>query len=94
LDQEPPRTLPRGVQPPCAVAPDVVLQNARVGPYVSVGSGSVLEDCEVSHSIIGARSRLRQCRLQSSLVGENCLVTSVRGEVNLGDYCELHGRVG
>ncbi len=94
LDQQPPGSLPRWVQPPCAVAPDVVLQNARVGPYVSVGSGSVLEDCEISHSIIGARSRLQRCRLQRSLVGDHCLVNSVTGEVNLGDYCELHGRHG
>jgi glucose-1-phosphate thymidylyltransferase len=80
-----------GVHPPCAVAEDVALTSTRVGPYVSIGAGAVLEDCELSDCIIGAYARLRGCRLQQSLIGEHCRLTAVSGQVNVGDYCELLG---
>lgn len=81
-----------GVQPPCAVASDVKLLQAEVGPHVSIGPGTVLENCVVSDCVIGSRSHLRDCHLRGSLVGDSCQVFGVRGQVNLGDYCELHGR--
>lgn len=78
-----------GLVPPCHVAPDATLRGCRLGPYVAVGPGAVLENCTLRDCIIGARSRLTDCRLDGSLVGEDCVLRGLAGEVNLGDHCEI-----
>ncbi len=39
--------------------------------------------------VIGSGSRLVQCRLDQSLVGDECVLTGVTGEINLGDFSEI-----
>jgi glucose-1-phosphate thymidylyltransferase len=81
---------PAGVEPPCSIAPDARLRDCRLGPYVSVGAGAVLEGCDLSHCVIGAGARLEGCRLRESLVGDRCRVSGARGSINVGDFSELH----
>jgi glucose-1-phosphate thymidylyltransferase len=88
LEQEAP-PAPAGVEPPCAISPSAVLHECRIGPYVSVGSGTVLEGCKLSHCVIGSNSQLRDCRLEGSLVGDYCQVEGARGQINVGDFSEL-----
>jgi glucose-1-phosphate thymidylyltransferase len=78
-----------GIEGPCFVAADVTLANSRIGPYVSVGPGSRVENCELSHCVIGADTHLRDCRLAESLVGDHCVVRGARGRINLGDFGEF-----
>jgi glucose-1-phosphate thymidylyltransferase len=88
LEQEAP-PAPAGVEPPCAIAPSAVLHDCRIGPYVSVGSGTVLEGCNLSRCVIGSGSQLRDCHLAESLVGDHCQVEGARGQINVGDFSEL-----
>jgi len=78
-----------GTSEPGFVHPTAEVTGSRLGPHVSVGPGAVIEDCEIRDAVIGARSLLRRCRLQASLVGEHCHLEDVAGTVNVGDYCEL-----
>lgn len=77
---------------PCHVAPDVVVSGSTIGPHVSVGPGSVITNCRLSDCVVGAGSRLTDCDLDQSLVGDNCTLSGVAGEVNVGDYTELENR--
>jgi glucose-1-phosphate thymidylyltransferase len=79
------------IVPPCHVAPDAVVSRSRIGPHVSIGPGSRIENCELRDCVIGVRSELRGCRLSGSLVGDSCRVEKVVGTINVGDYCELSG---
>lgn len=79
------------VGPYCHIDPGAVLKNSRVGPYVSVGPRTVLEDCVLSDCVIGSGCRLRGCRLDRSLVGDDCILSDLAGEVNLGDFSEFRG---
>lgn len=74
---------------PCSVAPDAVITGSMIGPNVSVGPGTVIENCRISDSVIGSGSRLVQCRLDQSLVGDQCVLTGVTGEINVGDFSEI-----
>jgi glucose-1-phosphate thymidylyltransferase len=78
-----------GVVTPCSIAPDVVLKGSTIGPNVSVGPGTVIENSRLSDCVIGAGCRLVDCRLDQSLVGDECILTGVEGEVNLGDFSEI-----
>jgi glucose-1-phosphate thymidylyltransferase len=80
-----------GIVPPCFIAPDAVLAGARVGPHVTIGSGSRVENCELTDCVIGASTVLSSCRLSGSLVGDHCRITAARGSINIGDYGEFTG---
>ncbi len=39
--------------------------------------------------MIGAESRLTDCDLDQSLVGNECVLTGIKGEINVGDFSEI-----
>ncbi len=75
---------------PVYIEDGVTLRKSRIGPNVSIGAGSTLEDAEVSHSIIGKNSTITRSVLVNSLVGDEAVVEGVRGEVTVGDHSEVH----
>lgn len=78
-----------GVVAPCRVASDALVTGSRIGPNVSVGPGAVIENCTLSDCVIGAGSRLIGCTLDQSLVGDQCVLSGISGEINVGDYTEI-----
>ena len=81
-----------GVVAPCFVPADATIKGSDIGPNVSIGSGAVVENCRLSDCVIGAGSRLVGCTLDQSLVGEQCVLEGVSGEINVGDYSEITAR--
>ncbi len=79
------------VIPPCHIAADAVIRASRIGPYVSIGSGTVVENCVLTDCVIGDGATLRDCRLDRSLVGNECFLDKTAGMVNVGDFCEVRG---
>lgn len=75
--------------PPNNISPGATITASTIGPNVSVGPGTVIENCELRDCVIGDRSRLENCRLDGSLVGDHCTLTGVCGEINVGDYSEI-----
>jgi glucose-1-phosphate thymidylyltransferase len=78
-----------GIVNPCSVAPDAIIKGGSIGPNVSVGPGAVIENCELRDCVVGAGSRLVQCRLDRSLVGDQCTLSGITGEINVGDFSEI-----
>jgi glucose-1-phosphate thymidylyltransferase len=76
---------------PVRIAPDVKLENATVGPNVSIEAGSDLIDVSVRDSILGVGVKIRNADLHDSLIGDHVTVDSVNGRVNLGDHSEVQG---
>ena len=74
---------------PVYIEDGVTLKKSKVGPNVSIGAGSVLEGVEVSHSIIGERAKISTSVLINSLVGDDTVLSGVKGEVTLGDHSEV-----
>jgi ADP-glucose pyrophosphorylase len=56
---------------------------------VSIGSGTVIEDSEVSQSILGRETRISKSRLTNSLIGESIVLEGLKGEVTVGDHSEI-----
>jgi glucose-1-phosphate thymidylyltransferase len=74
---------------PVYIEDNVILKGSTVGPNVSIGSGTVLEDSNVSHSIVGANARIVQSTLRNSLVGDDAVLEGIEGEVTVGDHSEV-----
>jgi glucose-1-phosphate thymidylyltransferase len=74
---------------PVYIEDGVTLTKSKVGPNVSIGAGSVLDGVEVSHSIIGERAKISKSVLVNSLIGDDTVLSGVKGEVTLGDHSEV-----
>jgi glucose-1-phosphate thymidylyltransferase len=75
--------------PPCHVGKGVRLENAIVGPYVSVGAGSSIHNAVIQDSIVGENTKVQNVVLQDSMIGNHSLVEHKSRNLDIGDYCRL-----
>jgi len=77
------------IVPPVYVAPDARVEQAIIGPYVSIGAHAVVKDCIIRNSIISAGAHVSDILLEGSLVGTG---TEIRGhfkKFNVGDDSQV-----
>jgi glucose-1-phosphate thymidylyltransferase len=87
--EPPPGTLVSG---PVCVAADVVLEEVELGPNVSIAAGSVIRRSRLRDTIVGAGAVVEDCELSSSLIGDHARLRGLRGSVSLGEHAEVDGR--
>ncbi len=75
--------------PPVYVAPDAVVEQAIVGPFVSIGSGAEVRDCIVRNSIISAGAHVSDVLLDNSIVGTGAKIRGHFKRFNIGDDSEV-----
>ena len=74
---------------PVYIEENVTLKKSIIGPNVSIGTGSVIEGSELSHTIVGTGARITNSKLTRSLVGDEAQLDGVNGEVTVGDHSEV-----
>ncbi|MDO8500842.1 MAG: sugar phosphate nucleotidyltransferase [Gemmatimonadaceae bacterium] len=74
---------------PVYIEDGVTLTGSTVGPNVSIGTGSTIENSQVSNSIIGTGARIKGSKITRSLVGDEAVLDGVVGEVSVGDQSEV-----
>jgi glucose-1-phosphate thymidylyltransferase len=74
------------VHEPVHVADGVTLENAEIGPNVSISAGAVIRGTKLRDAIVGEKAVLEDCDLHDSLVGAHARVTGVRGQADVGDH--------
>ena len=74
---------------PVYIEDNVILTRSTIGPNVSIGAGSVIEDSEIEHTIIGERAKIVRSKLSNSLVGDEALIDGVKGTMTVGDNSEV-----
>ncbi len=75
--------------PPCYLGPDVIIDHSVVGPYVSVGENSRIENAVISNSIIQTHSRIVNVNLCNSMIGNYVEYSGRPNEDSIGDYTSL-----
>lgn len=75
---------------PCYIGENVRLTNSVVGPYVSIGNNSVIEDSIIKNSIIQTHSRISSANIHNSMFGNYVDFKNSSSELSLGDYCTQH----
>ena len=74
---------------PCFIGENVQLINAKVGPYVSIGAGSIIENSVVKNSIIQNNSKILNADLSNSMIGNNAEYTGKSSDLSLSDYSTI-----
>lgn len=75
--------------PPVAIHPGAEIENATIGPHVSIGAKCKIREAVVSDSIIEEGTEIVRAAVTHSLIGKNCYVEGRSKEealkLNLGD---------
>lgn len=77
------------VIPPCHIGKGVRLENAIVGPNVSIGDGSTVTNSVLSDTIVGEKTKIVNSVLMHSMIGNHAHVESAPLNLDLGDYCRM-----
>lgn len=71
---------------PCFIGDGVQLENAVVGPHVSIGKGAVVRNSIIINSILFDQSVVQHGNLADSIVGTQAQVAGKPDNINLGDF--------
>ncbi len=76
---------------PCYIGQNVLIKNAKIGPFVSIEDGTVIENAEIKNSIIGSSVHIENARFQDSMLGNFVKILNVDTslKLDLGDYSKI-----
>ena len=74
---------------PCFIGKGVVLKNSTIGPFTSIGAGTIIEDSNVKNSIIQTQSVIKNATLENAMIGNHVVFDGNFTDVSIGDYSEL-----
>ena len=71
---------------PCFIGEGVVLINSTVGPYVSVGNNSHIENSSIKNTIIQDHSKISKSVIANSMIGNHVELSGLNADLSVGDY--------
>jgi glucose-1-phosphate thymidylyltransferase len=74
---------------PCFIGVDVTLTNSVVGPNVSIEKGATITDSVVRNSILRGGTRVQDCVMDNSMIGERASVKGTALDVSMSDDSTL-----
>lgn len=74
---------------PCYIGKNVVIENAIIGPHVSVGEGSIIKNSIVKNSIIQTETSINGVILERAMIGNKVELSLRARDYSLGDYTTL-----
>ncbi len=74
---------------PCFVGKNVVLKNTTIGPFVSVGNGTVIENSTIENSLIQTNTSIKNANLKNAMIGNHVKYNGEFTSISIGDYSVL-----
>ncbi|WP_242158136.1 sugar phosphate nucleotidyltransferase [Aestuariivivens sediminis] len=74
---------------PCFIGKHVKLSNATIGPHVSVGAYSIIENANVKNSLIQTHTIIKNANLDRAMIGNHVSYNGDHISVSIGDYSVL-----
>ena len=75
---------------PCYIGKNVVIENAIIGPHVSIGEGSIIKNSIVKNSIIQTETSINGVILERAMIGNKVELSLKARDYSLGDYTTLN----
>ena len=72
--------------PPCYIAKDAIIIDSKIGPFVSIGSGTMIKKSVIQNTIIQKNTTIDGAEFDASIVGNNVEYNGKCQKVNIGDY--------
>ncbi len=74
---------------PCFIGENVVLRNATIGPFVSIGNDTHIENSTVKNSLIQSKTTIKNANLDNAMIGNHVHYDGNFERISIGDYSVL-----
>ncbi len=74
---------------PCFIGENVELINAKIGPNVSIGNGTKIENATIKNSLIQNFSEIKNAKLDNAMIGNHAKFNGEFTQISIGDYSVL-----
>ncbi len=74
---------------PVAIGKDCDISNSIIGPHVTIGEHTTINDSVISDSIIGNYAKIEEIVLKKSVIGNDTSIKGFRHSLNIGDNTEI-----
>ena len=74
---------------PCFIGENVVLKNTTVGPFVSIGNNTRIENSTVKNSLIQTNTKISNANLDNAMIGNHVVFNGNFESISIGDYSIL-----
>jgi glucose-1-phosphate thymidylyltransferase len=71
---------------PCYIGKGVKLKNTKVGPFVSIGDNTTIEDSVIENTIIQTNAKISNASLINSMLGNFVEFDGHANQISLSDY--------
>lgn len=75
---------------PCNIAKGVKIENSIVGPYVSIGEGSMISHALVENSILQTHVNVSQINIRNSMLGHSASVQAKPQQLSISDFSDVN----
>ncbi len=74
---------------PCFIDEDVYIIDSVVGPNVSIGKGSHIQNSKIKNSLIQTHAHIKNAKLDNAMIGNHVNYNGDFTSVSLGDYSTM-----
>lgn len=74
---------------PCFIGEDVVIENSKIGPNVSIGNKTEIRNSNIDNSLIQEETKINHGNLTNSMIGNKAEYHGVSRNLSLGDFSIL-----
>ncbi len=74
---------------PCFIGEQTTIKNSVVGPYVSIGNNSNIENCVIKNTLIQSNSSVKNAVLSDSMIGNHVDYDEGISDISIGDYTKV-----
>ena len=74
---------------PCFIGKNVEIHNSIIGPHVSIGTGTVIENSRIENTIIQEGSEIYGRIIKNSMLGKFVKLKNAAEDLSIGDYTEI-----
>ncbi|MCH2044557.1 MAG: NTP transferase domain-containing protein [Saprospiraceae bacterium] len=75
--------------PPCHIGAGSIIKNSIIGPHVSIGKHSCVEQAVIVNSVIQNHSHVKKVVLENSMIGNHVEYAAQSTQLSLGDFSKF-----
>jgi len=71
---------------PCFIGKNVEIHNSIIGPHVSIGENTIINDSIIKNTIIQENTKISGRVIEGSMIGNKVILTNKKEDLSIGDY--------
>ena len=75
--------------PPCYIGENVEISNSVIGPHVSVGKNSRVNECVIKNSILQKNTEILNANIENSMIGNYAKYNGIARDISMSDYSTI-----